>query len=207
VLEAAYEAGLSGPRRLHDLFVETTAVTPGEYKSGGQGLDVCYGVHQTPFGYCAIALTPRGVCSLAFLEDRDPAQFAAVLHADWPQAHVCEDQARTAPWVQRIFSPATHRAPIPAVLHGTNFQIQVWEALLRIPTGTVTSYESLAQAIGKPEATRAVASAVAHNRIAFVIPCHRVIRKIGEAGEYRWGRARKRALLGWEASQRTGESS
>lgn len=204
VLDVSYEVGLSGPGRLHDLLVAVDAVTPGEDRAQGAGLEIGYGVHETPFGPCFIAATARGVCSLAFLSEERGADAAlAELAERWPRATVREDAGRTAALVQRIFDPA-HAAdprPIGVLLQGTNFQLKVWEALLRVPSGQLTTYESIAAAIGAPRAVRAVGSAVGSNPVAFLIPCHRVIRKTGAFGDYRWGATRKRVMLEWEAAR------
>ena len=196
VLEATYAAGLSGPSRLHDLFVTWEAMTPGEYKQQAAGLKIRYGVHNSPFGRCLLATTPRGICSLAF----DAPDMLDDLNSRWPQATLVEDRARTEPLVEQIFSARSPDQPFNLVLKGTNFQVNVWRALLSIPPGTVVSYEDLAAYAGRPDATRAVANAVAHNPISFLVPCHRVIRKSGKTHNYRWGATRKRALLGWEAA-------
>lgn len=208
VLDASYEAGLSGGGRLHDLFVTAEALTPGEYKSGGEGVEIAYGVHETPFGDAFIATTARGVCALSFLDVARPreeaaADAAAELRAGWPAATIRADDRATRAVAERVFAPlgdATERpAPLAVLLKGTNFQLMVWRALLRVPTGAVTTYEELAAATGSPTAVRAVASAVARNAISFLIPCHRVIRKSGELGGYRWGPDRKRTMIAWEA--------
>lgn len=199
LLEATYAAGLSSPGRLYDLFVQTEAVTPGEYKSQGAGMEIFYGFHPSPFGECLLALTGRGICRLAFVEtDRAPALES--LRKEWPKATLSEDPARTEAFVEQIFqqSPAAH---IPVHLRGTNFQIKVWEALLRLPSGEATSYQALAEGIGDPDAARAVGTAVAHNPLAYLIPCHRVLQKSGHFGNYRYGSARKKAILGWEMAQ------
>lgn len=223
LLDAAFESGLSGPGRLHDLFVSCDAVTPAEYRSGGRGLVIDYGFHPTPFGECLLGLTGRGVCSLFFepgpRPGKDAGPYAAdgdrsvrraflveELRAGWPAAELRHDPQTTAPVVERIFAPSLalrdERAPLHLMLSGTNFQIKVWEALLRIPAGEIVSYEDIAKSIGSPKAVRAVAGAVARNPISYVIPCHRVIRKLGVMNDYRWGSARKKALLGWEAARR-----
>ncbi len=199
LLEAAYESGLSGPGRLHDLFVSTEAVTPGEYKQAGAGLEIRYGFHATPFGQCLIALTARGVCGLSFVEPGGEEAALAGLRARWRKAVLVHDPASTGAVVERLFRPAGRPAgPMALYLSGTNFQIKVWEALLRIPAGSVVTYADIAVAIGMPDAARAVGSAVGSNPIAVIIPCHRVIRKDGSFGDYHWGSARKKALLGWE---------
>ena len=194
VLDTAFAAGLSSPGRLHDLFVHAEAVTPGEYKSRGAGLDIAYGFHPTPFGECLLAVTSRGVCFLAFVDGGDRKAAMAGLRREWEQANLSSDPARTEPYVARIFDPAP-RAPLPLHVRGTNFQMKVWEALLRIPAGSAVSYEELAGRIGRPRAARAVAGAVAHNPVAYLIPCHRVLRKSGEFGGYRYRPERKRAML------------
>jgi AraC family transcriptional regulator, regulatory protein of adaptative response / methylated-DNA-[protein]-cysteine methyltransferase len=201
VLEAAYAAGLSGPGRLHDLFVQAEAVTPGEFKSKGAGLEIRYGFHPTPFGECLLARTERGVCFLAFV-DGDREAVLDRLRGDWSNARLVEDAANTAATVEQIFTPGPG-ASLTIHLRGTNFQLKVWEALLRLPPGEVTSYEALAARIGLMRATRAVANAVAHNPVAYIIPCHRVLRKSGEFGQYRYGSARKKAILAREMAGST----
>lgn len=203
VLETAYEAGLSSPGRLHDLFVTCEAVTPGDYKAQGEDLEIVYGFHPTPFGDCLLAATGKGVCDLIFVRAEDRPQALAALQERWAKANLVEDSGRTRPLVSQIFTwlSGGEAGPLSVHLRGTNFQIKVWEALLRIPSGTVVSYEDVALSIGMPTAARAVSNAVARNPIPVVIPCHRVIRKMGVFGGYRWGAARKKALLGWEAAQ------
>jgi len=204
VLDATYETGLSSPSRLHDLFIATEAVTPGEFKNKGAGLQIFYGRHTTPFGDCLLGATERGICRLTFLdEEHDWASAVAELRVGWPEAVISENPAQTQPLVDQIFPPEPTHAPrsIQLVLRGTNFQIKVWEALLKIPTGAVASYEDVAKLIGQPNAARAVGGAIGANNIAYLIPCHRVIRKSGVIQEYRWGPTRKKAMLGWEAAQ------
>ncbi len=203
-LEVAYEAGLSGPGRLHDLLVSVEAMTPGEVKRRGEGLVIRYGIHPSPFGDCLLALTERGICTLAFLPPDGRAQALAELRSRWRGSELREDPAATLSLVRRIFSPAPESARPVVSLHlqGTNFQIRVWEALLRIPSGSAATYEDIAASLEMPGAARAVGNAVGQNPIAFLIPCHRVIRKTGAFGGYRWGAARKKALLGWEATRR-----
>ncbi len=198
LLDATYQVGLSSLGRLHDLFVTTEAVTPGEYKSRGAGLTIRYGIHPTPFGKCLIGVTERGICHLGFVQTSE-GDAIDTLVSDWQEAKMIEDHRTTAPLIAPIFV-LNMREELPLRLHlrGTNFQLKVWEALLNIPTGAVTTYEGIAAQIGKPGATRAVGTAVGHNPIAVLIPCHRVIRKLGEFGNYRYGAARKKALLGWE---------
>ena len=203
VLGVAYETGLSGPGRLHDLFVTCEAVTPGEFKSKGEGLTIAYGFHPTPFGECLLATTERGICNLAFVQPGEREQALDALKSRWRQARLNKDAARTRSLVGQVFAWYTGQTPSPLhlVLSGTNFQIKVWEALLRVPPGAVVSYEDIAARIGRPTASRAVSNAVAQNPIPVIIPCHRVIRKAGEFGGYHYGAARKKALLGWEAAR------
>jgi len=201
-LEAAYDAGLSGGGRLHDLLVNFHAVTPGELKRAGAGMTIQYGIHPSPFGECLIAVTTRGVCHLGFMPAADRRAVLAELAAAWPRARLEAAPRVTAPVARRLFTRGNGKAPgIGLHVHGTNFQIKVWEALLRIPPGRVASYEAIARRIHAPRAVRAVANAVAHNPVAWLIPCHRVIRKSGALGGYRWGATRKKALLAWEAAQ------
>ncbi len=198
LLDTTYQVGLSSLGRLHDLFVTTEAVTPGQYKSRGAGLTVRYGLHPTPFGECLIGLTERGVCHLGFVQDSEGDAIDSLV-AEWQQAKMVEDYDATAPLVEPIFDLSRRAGSgLHVHLQGTNFQIKVWEALLRIPPGSVATYGQIASAIGEPAASRAVGSAVGHNPIAVLIPCHRVIRKLGEFGNYRYGAARKKALLAHE---------
>lgn len=209
VLSAADAAGLSGPGRLHDLLVNCTAMTPGDIRSGGRGVVLGWGWADTPFGAALLAWTPRGLCHLAFSEPEEADQHEAQLHADWPEAEHQRQDGAAAQWAQRALATLQTGkdgagtdepiSPLPLLLRGTNFQIQVWQALLRVPMGALASYSQLAAAVGSPRAQRAVGSALAANRIAVLIPCHRVIRESGDFGPYRWGPARKCALLGWEA--------
>lgn len=194
LLEATHQTGLSSLGRLHDLFVSTEAVTPGEYKSRGAGVDIHYGIHVTPFGKCLIATTERGICHLSFI-DSSEGKAIDTLVEHWKQATMIEDYKTTAPLINRIFLGAQTDSPLKLHLRGTNFQIKVWEALLNIPTGVLTTYEHIAANIGNPRAVRAVGSAVGDNPIAYLIPCHRVIRKSGEFGNYLYGSARKKAIL------------
>jgi AraC family transcriptional regulator of adaptative response/methylated-DNA-[protein]-cysteine methyltransferase len=199
MLDAAYETGLSGPGRLHDLFVNVEAMTPGEFKLGGRGLTIQYGFHATPFGDCLLATTERGICGLNFVGDLGRNFELEALHARWPAANMVENSRRTAAVVDRIFAPS-HRngETLRLLLAGTNFQIKVWEALLRIPPGSVCTYQEVAQWVGQASAARAVGGAVGANAIAYLIPCHRVIRKSGIIRDYRWGSTRKKAILSWE---------
>ncbi len=202
-LEASYQAGLSGPARLHDLFIHTQAITPGQYKAKGQGLRIHYGFHESPFGDYLLALTDKGICHLEFT-DSNPQQGLSGLHEQWPFSELQRNQSVTEPVHERLFGNMSKTTePVSLLLKGTNFQIQVWQALLKIPYGQLCSYETLAQLAEKPAATRACASAIARNSIAWLIPCHRVIKKIGETGQYRWGAERKKIILGFEASTRS----
>ncbi len=204
VLDTAYDAGLSGPSRLHDLFVTYEAMSPGAFKQGGNGVKISYGVHPSPFGPCFIGQTERGICALGFADDHrsDAQAVRAEFECRWPAARFHENRATTEPVVARIFDGrrATATEPLRLALCGTNFQLKVWEALLRIPPGRITSYHALAQALGLPRSARAVGGAVAANPISYLIPCHRVIRRSGVISNYEWGRSRKRVMLGWEAA-------
>jgi AraC family transcriptional regulator, regulatory protein of adaptative response / methylated-DNA-[protein]-cysteine methyltransferase len=200
-LDVAWTLGLSSPSRLHDLLVSLDAVTPGEFGAGGEGLEIRYGVHDSPFGLCFIAVTERGVCALHFLGDA-PAEPLSALRKDWPEAALREDPAGAGEVLQGVFprEPGTGQ-PLPVLVRGTNFQVQVWDALLRVPPGAATTYGHLARSLGMPRAARAVGTAVGRNPIAYLIPCHRVLRASGAFGEYRWGAERKRAMLAWEATR------
>lgn len=204
VLEAAWESGLSGGGRLHDLTVALHAATPGEIKSHGAGLTIRYGFHPTPFGEALIAATARGICALAFLQGSREEVLSKV-RPPWKNAAFVPDQKATGALAERLFS-REQQSGVPLVLHvqGTNFQIKVWQALLCLPAGSAATYGDIAAAIGTPGAARAVGSAIGQNPVAWLIPCHRVIRKTGILGEYRWGAMRKKAMLGWEAAQEEG---
>ena len=199
LLDTTHQVGLSSLGRLHDLFVTTEAVTPGEYKSHGEGVTIRYGIHLTPFGRCLIGLTEHGICHLGFVQTSEGDAIDNLV-GQWKAAKMVEDYRSTAGLVEPIFSLRFSERIKPLNLHlrGTNFQLKVWEALLQLPAGTVTTYEGLAQRIGQPSASRAVGSAVGHNPIAVLIPCHRVIRKVGDFGNYRYGAHRKKALLARE---------
>ena len=201
LLDVTYESGLTSPGRLHDLFVSCEAVTPGQYKSRGEGVEIAYGYHATPFGECLLAKTDRGICGLNFVQNNDRQPVFASLEDRWQNATLIEDPDVTRLFVERIFDPSEGKksTPLHLVLSGTNFQIKVWEALIKIPMGAVVSYENVAAHIGMPRASRAVGNAVGSNPVSFVIPCHRVIRKTAEFGNYGGGVARKLAILGWEA--------
>jgi AraC family transcriptional regulator of adaptative response/methylated-DNA-[protein]-cysteine methyltransferase len=205
VLDATYEAGLASAGRLHDLFVTVEAVTPGEFRTGGAGLDIRFGIHDSPFGECLIATTSRGICGVSFLSADAPDEALERLHADWPGAAIQGDQAGTADIARRLFdATGPGGARIPLLMKGTNFQINVWKALLRIPLGAVTSYEGLATIANVPGAPRAVGNAVGANPLAYIVPCHRVIRKTGDFGNYGGGPDRKKAMLVWESARCTG---
>jgi AraC family transcriptional regulator of adaptative response/methylated-DNA-[protein]-cysteine methyltransferase len=204
LLRVTYDSGLSSPGRLHDLFVNTEAVTPGEFKKRGEGVEITYGVHSSPFGDCLLATTERGICSLSFISTLGRARAIKQLKSKWPKARFRENPRATQPLFNQIFNSTKNGKPrkVNLFLQGTNFQIKVWQALLKIPSGSMLSYEDVATMIGKPGASRAVGNAISQNPIAYVIPCHRVIRKVGAIGDYRWGSARKKAILVWEAAKR-----
>lgn len=203
VLDITFDSGLSSPGRLHDLFVKCEAVTPGEYKKKGAGLDIRYGFHPSPFGECLIAVTDRGICALTFVQAGDRQQPLADLERQWPQATIRSDPQASAGLLDSIFGYPHQHPPAPLYLFvkGTNFQIKIWEALLKIPLGQAVTYEDIARHVGLPKAARAVGNAVGRNPIPFLIPCHRVIRKMGQFGNYGGGSARKKAMLGWESTQ------
>jgi len=221
LLETSMELGLSGPGRLHDLFVTHEAISPGTYKNGGEGLEIRYGFHDSPFGLALIMATDRGLAGLAFADENAAGDFNGPgigrhegevenftrewalqdMTRRWPNAHYIEDNETTAPYAERVFNPARWSAeqPLRVVLIGTDFQIRVWEGLLKIPVGKATTYSGLATSLGRPDAPRAVGTAVGRNPISFVVPCHRVIGKSGALTGYHWGLTRKRAMLGWES--------
>lgn len=200
VLDVAYDVGLSGAGRLHDLFVNGEAVTPGTFKNGGEALTIRYGVHPSPFGYAFIALTPHGICELDLRSNQEDAiAVATTLHRKWPQAQLTEDPSATREAVVTMFAEGQSTvARYPLHLRGTNFQLKVWQAVLQIPEGGLSTYSDLATAVGVPKAVRAVGSAVGDNPVAFLVPCHRVLRKDGGIGGYATGLARKQALLAYE---------
>ncbi len=204
VLDTAYETGLSSPSRLHDLFINVDAMTPGEYKQQGQGLDITYGFHDTPFGICLVAITDRGICDLNFVASDQTDMAVEALAQRWRAAKINEQPQHTQATIDIVFpsDPAAGKRQINLLLAGTNFQIKVWEALLNIPFGFAWTYQDVAESMGRPSAVRAAASAVANNSIAYLIPCHRVLRRNGDTGNYRWNRDRKKAMLGWEAARR-----
>lgn len=204
--ELAEAAGLSSQSRVYDHFVSIEGVTPQEYRSAGKGLTISYGFHQTPFGECFLGATDRGVCAMAFVDETSRDLQLIQLARKWHHATIRPDALVTGMYLQRIFSPGDSSLDkLPLLVQGTNFQLKVWEALLSIPQGAVTTYQQIAQRIGHPKAVRAVGTAVGDNPIAYLIPCHRVIRKEGVLGEYRWGSLRKKALIGWEAARQDEE--
>ena len=201
VLDTSYEVGLSGPGRLHDLFVTHEAMSPGEWKAGGEGLTITYGFHPCPFGMALVMNTPRGLAGLALADAGKERASLRDMRTRWPRAKYVEDYAATAATARRIFDSATWKPdqPLRVVLIGTDFEIRVWEKLLTIPMGKLTTYSDLARSAGTPKAARAVGAAVGKNPISFVVPCHRVVGKNGDITGYHWGISRKRAMLGWEA--------
>lgn len=203
VLDAALDSGLSGPGRLHDLFVTHEAMSPGEWKNGGAGMTLRYGFHPSPFGTAIVIATVRGLAGLAFADPGDEAAAFADMRRRWPNATYVEDAQATALLAQRVFDPTLWRAdqPLRVVLIGTDFEVRVWEALLRIPMGRAVSYSDIACRIDRPKASRAVGAAVGRNPVSFVVPCHRALGKSGALTGYHWGITRKQAMLGWEAGQ------
>ena len=202
VLDAALDSGLSGPGRLHDLLVTIEAASPGEFKSGGRGMSIEWGMGESPFGGCSLGWNTRGICHLAFHQTDENFGEPAELRENWPNANLTRNDGEARRQAKTIFSRDTKsNAPLKAFVRATAFQLKVWRALLRIPEGCVTSYGSLANFIGDPKAARAVGTACGSNSIAYLIPCHRVIRETGVVHGYRWGAVRKRALLAWEASK------
>lgn len=203
ILEASYELGLSGPGRLHDLFVVHEAMSPGEWKTGGEGLEIRYGFHPSPFGTALVMVTKRGLCGLAFA---DPGKESAALkdmRARWKNARYVEDSASTADIAARIFQSDRWKpdTPLRVVLIGTDFEVRVWETLLKVPLGRAATYSEVARKIGKANAPRAVGAAVGKNPISFVVPCHRIVGSNGALTGYHWGLTRKRAMLGWEQAK------
>lgn len=200
VLGASLAAGLSGPGRLHDLLISVEAASPGEIKTGGAGWHIYWGLAATPFGTALLAQSPRGLVKLAFV-DGDEAGFVAELQADWPAAIMQRDDTLAGNWAARVFKQYRQPEPITLFVKGTQFQLKVWQALLKVPEGKLLTYGALAKHIDQPRAARAVGSAVGANPIALLIPCHRVIRGDGQLGGYRWGETRKQALIGLELVQ------
>ncbi len=206
VLDAAYDVGLSGPSRLHDLFVTHDAMTPGDYRR--DGLRLAYGFHPSPFGEAIVVAAPRGLAGLGFVDDGNRASALADMRRRWPRAALVEDQEATAPLALRAFEPELWRpeTPLRVVMIGSDFEVRVWETLLCVPLGCATTYSDIARRIGKPKAARAVGAAVGRNPISFVVPCHRVLGRSGALTGYHWGLARKQAIIGWEAGQKASAS-
>jgi len=203
LLDVSSTLGLSSGSRLYDHFVQLEAVTPGEFKTRGAGLTIAYGLHETPFGPAFIAATPRGICRLAFPEPAAVKDQLAALSRLWPRAVLQEYPQRTRTLIQALFDDRKQRSgPLSLHVQGTNFQVSAWRALLRIPPGAVVSYAQVADALDRPSAARAVGTAVGANPVAFVIPCHRVIRQCGDIGGYHWGTTRKQAMYAWESARR-----
>ncbi|MEG4290854.1 methylated-DNA--[protein]-cysteine S-methyltransferase [Microcoleus sp. C2C3] len=203
LLDLTLDVRLSSPGRLHDLFVNLEAMSPGEFKAGGAGLQIRYGIHDTPFGTSLIATTARGICNLYFLETTDEQTAAQRLRLAWKNAEIIRDQQATQSLRDLIFNLETlsEQKPLTLLVKGTNFQIQVWRALLKLPFGAIATYQTIAQLVARPTAARAVGNAIGNNPIGYLIPCHRVIRESGELGGYGWGVERKTVMLGWEASR------
>lgn len=202
IIEAADAAGLSSQSRVYDLFTTLEAVTPQEYKLKGSGIRIEYGIHETPFGLCLIGVTERGICWLSFIAtDEEPRHELEKMKEHWYNSVFHQNQELTFGFIQSIFHPNMSQKKLHVFVKGTNFQIKVWEALLRIPMGDVTTYQHIAQQINSPKAMQAVGSAVGSNHIAYLIPCHRVIRKDGVLGEYRWSATRKKSIIGWEMAK------
>ncbi|WP_442583894.1 methylated-DNA--[protein]-cysteine S-methyltransferase [Mesorhizobium sp. ASY16-5R] len=203
LLETSYEVGMSGPSRLHDLFVTHEAMSPGDYKTRGAGLTIRYGYHISPFGIALVMVTDRGLAGLSFNDPGEERAAFADMSGRWPNATYVEDMSATAPYAARIFDPTLWRSdqPLRVVMIGTDFQVSVWEALLRIPMNKACSYSAIAAGVGRPNASRAVGAAIGANPLSFVVPCHRALGKSGALTGYHWGLTRKRAILGWEAGQ------
>ena len=201
LLAVANEIGLSGTSRLHDHFVQLEAVTPGEFKSGGAGLTIDYGVYNSPFGNIFVAATARGICKLSFI-DQDKVE----LHIDdlqrrWPKANLRNQDSDRLKIIESLFTHQELKRPLSLHVTGTNFQVSVWRALLQIPAGALTSYNQIADAVGRPKAARAVGTAIGSNPVAFFIPCHRVLQQSGNIGGYLWGTTRKHAMHAWESAR------
>lgn len=203
ILETALEVGLSGPSRLHDLFVTHEGMSPGAYKTKGAGIAIAYGFHPSPFGLALVMVTDYGLCGLGFSDAQGKDASFADMKRRWPNAQYTEDVTKTGPYADQIFAPEKWRdgRPLRVTLIGSDFEIRVWETLLKIPMGRAVTYGDIAHSIDKPKAARAVGAAVGRNPISFVVPCHRVIGKSGALTGYHWGLTRKRAILGWEAGQ------
>jgi AraC family transcriptional regulator of adaptative response/methylated-DNA-[protein]-cysteine methyltransferase len=202
LLETSIEVGMSGPGRLHDLFVTHEAMSPGEWKAKGEGLTIRWGYHVSPFGLALVMVTDRGLAGVAFADAGEEAACFEDMAQRWPKANYVEDVAATMPYASRIFEPQAWRCdqPLRVVLLGTDFQVRVWKSLLKIPFGKAVTYSDIAQDIGQPTASRAVGAAVGANPMSFVVPCHRALGKSGALTGYHWGLTRKRAMLGWESA-------
>ena len=200
LLSVSHQVGLSGPSRLHDLFVTMEALSPGEYKSKGKGLALQFGVHDSPFGRCLIAMSPRGICYLSFIDEDSEKREIEEMKTEWQSATWVRDQVLTSSVIENVFKKSG-QSPLRIHAIGSPFQVKVWNALLKIPPSALTSYGRIAESIGCPGASRAVGTAVGKNAISYLIPCHRVIRETGVVGNYRWGRNRKLAILAWEAKE------
>jgi AraC family transcriptional regulator of adaptative response/methylated-DNA-[protein]-cysteine methyltransferase len=206
VLDAALDAGLSGPGRLHDLCVSLEAASPGEVKSGGDGWTITSGFADSPFGTCLVGKSPRGICHLSFVDTKDRSKEGGAIKASWPRAHVQWDNDAAKRLINSIFQPCPNGGQNDSLrlyVRGTEFQVRVWRALLQVPRGDLVSYGKIAKALGDRAAARAVGSAIGQNSLAYLIPCHRVIRETGVLGEYRWGPCRKKALVAWETAERS----
>ena len=198
--EIAYEAGLSGTSRLHDLFINMEGMTPGQYKKSGKGITIHYGFHQSPFGKYVLALTSEErICALEFADNEE--ETARELHKQWSESDLIYNPQVTTPLANQLFSNES-ASPLKLLVKGTPFQLKVWEALLKIPFGELVSYQSVSEHVDNPRGLQATGGAIGKNPIAFLIPCHRVVRKTGEINGYRWGLNRKSALIGWEAAHR-----
>jgi AraC family transcriptional regulator, regulatory protein of adaptative response / methylated-DNA-[protein]-cysteine methyltransferase len=203
ILETSLDVGLSGPSRLHDLFVVHEGMSPGAYKSRGAGLKISYGYHPSPFGVALVMVTPHGLCGMSFADVGEEALALADMTRRWPNAQYTEESAVTAPYAAQLFADQNFRPnhPLRITFIGTDFEIRVWETLLKIPVGKATTYGDIASSVGNPKAARAVGAAVGKNPMSFVVPCHRVIGKSGALTGYHWGLTRKKAILGWEAGR------
>jgi len=201
ILDAALDSGLSGPGRLHDLFIAHEAMSPGAYKAKGAGIEMAYAFHPSPFGLALLMVTDHGLCGLGFADNGGEKAALEDMTRRWPNAAFREDSAKTAPYAARIFGSIKDGQPLRITMIGTDFEISVWETLLKIPQGRATTYGDIAASLGKPKAARAVGAAVGKNPISFVVPCHRVIGSTGALTGYHWGLTRKRAILGWEAGR------
>jgi len=202
LIDAAEAAGLSSQSRIYDLFTTLEAVTPQEYKLHGEGIRIQYGFHETPFGLVLIGVTDRGICWLSFLQaDEEPRAELEKMKTHWNNSVFSESSELTQKFIDQVFNQVSLKQPLHVFVKGTNFQIKVWEALLKIPMGSVSTYQTIASTIKSPKAMQAVGSAVGSNHIAYLIPCHRVIRKDGILGEYRWSAARKKSIIGWEMAK------